>query len=1220
MAPGGASTPSMRALTARLKQIQLSLNDIHRFIQAFTESNNITEVEVRVEKLDELWESFSATMVEIYAHDEFKAEKISLEKERSEFSDRYYEIKSFLMDKIKELQKPQVLEQSFRAGEGTTSVTMEHVRLPQIKLHTFSGDIDEWLSFRDLFTSLIHWKADLPDVGKFHYLKGCLQGEPKGLIDPLPITAANYQVAWDTLLKRYNNSKQLRKRQVQALFKLPMLSKESGADLHILFEGFERIVQTLDQVIQPAEYKDLLLVNILTARLDPVTRRGWEEVSSTKKEDTLEDLCEFIQRRIQVLDSLPPKPVDTRGLGQLQQQPKPKAQSMKVNYGAQTSTGRCIACSSDHLLHQCNKFQGMAVSDRDGLVKLNGLCRNCLRSGHHAKDCQSKFSCRNCKGRHHTLVCFKPAKEKGSKVATVAGGNKSSNSEDQQGSSGLSTTQVATVAATETAAPAAAQQQSTQVLLATAVVVIEDDVGNRHPARALLDSGSEINFITERLSQRLQVTRNRVDISVAGIGQAATKVRQGIQAVLRSRVSDFSRELGYLVLPKVTVNLPTATVNTDTWTIPSGIQLADPMFFESNAVDIVLGIECFFDFFETGRRISLGANLPSLNESVFGWVISGGILEPNRSRHINCNVSSVVGLDELISRFWSCEEVDSGKVHSLEEKQCEDNYVNTVQRGSDGRYTVSLPKDEDAISRLGESKDIAYRRLQGTERRLDRDPSLREQYNAFMEEYVKLGHMREVDETELEVKRCYLPHHPVLKEASTTTKVRVVFDASCKTSSGVSLNDVLKTGTVLQEELRSIILRSRTWQIMIVSDVEKMFRQILIFLLERALQCILWRFSPAEVIKIYELNTVTYGTKSAPFLATRTLKQLAMDEEKTFPLAARAVLEDTYMDDVITGANDVETARELQIQLNKMMSAGGFQLRKWASNCPAALTGVPEENLAIRPSDGIDLDPDPAVKTLGLTWIPSTDMLRFQFTIPTLANGELLTKWNVLSMIATLFDPLGLLGPVITMAKIFMQRLWTILDGNGHTLDWDHPLPPTVGEAWRKFHEQLPLLNQLHIERCVLIPETVAVEIHCFSDASEKAYGACLYLRSTNAGGEVKVRLLSSRSKVAPLKCQSIPRLELCGALLGAQLFAKTSWKTNSGGEDLPGWRRTQTNGLDHRRYNQQERLKKKNVERLSQDAFPHSQSSTMSTFHDILSPGYCCNTTTSVYFMRDLS
>ncbi|XP_065085172.1 uncharacterized protein LOC135707297 [Ochlerotatus camptorhynchus] len=216
------------------------------------------------------------------------------------------------------------------------------------------------------------------------------------------------------------------------------------------------------------------------------------------------------------------------------------------------------------------------------------------------------------------------------------------------------------------------------------------------------------------MSQRLQVARNRVDISVAGIGQAATRFRQRIRAVLRSRVSDFSRELNYLVLPKVTVNLPTATVNTDTWTLPSGIQLADPTFFEPTVVDLVLGIECFFDFFEIGRRISLGEHLPTLNESVFGWIISGGSSEPNRSLHISCNISSLVGLDELISRFWFCEEVESGKVISLEEKQCEDYYVNTVQRGSDGGYTVSLPKVEDAISLLGESQDIAYRRLQGT--------------------------------------------------------------------------------------------------------------------------------------------------------------------------------------------------------------------------------------------------------------------------------------------------------------------------------------------------------------------------------------------------------------------------------------------------------------------------------------------------------------------------
>ncbi|XP_062703569.1 uncharacterized protein LOC134286024 [Aedes albopictus] len=1142
MAPFGGATkaPSMRALTARLKEIQLNFNDIYRFTQAFSDANSVTEVEIRLGKLDELWEGYSETMVEIFAHEDYNPEKASLEKERVEFSDQYYEVKSFLMDKIKEHQRPSGnLEQPVRAGDGASSNTSDHVRLPQIKLQTFNGDIDDWLSFRDLFTSLIHWKVDLPEVEKFHYLKGCLQGEPKALIDPLPITKANYQVAWDSLLKRYNNSKQLRKRQVQGLFKLPTLSKESGAELHILVEGFERIVQTLDQVVQPNEYKDLLLVNILTARLDPVTRRGWEEVSSTKAQDTLEDLFEFLRRRIQVLESLPPKSTDTKGVGQQQQQPKSRQPSMKASYSSaptQASRGRCIACSSDHLLFQCNEFQRMTVSNRDGLLRSHGLCRNCFRVGHQAKECQSKYSCRNCKGRHHTLVCFKQEKEREPKIAAVAGGNKPSNSKEPQESN----SQVANVAATETAVSAAALQHPTQVLLATAVVMIEDDVGNRFPARALLDSGSESNFITQRLSQRLQVHRDRVDISVAGIGQAATKVRQRIQAVLRSRVSDFSRELGFLVLPKVTVNLPTTAINTNRWTLPSGIQLADPTFFESSVVDLVLGIECFFEFFETGRRISLGEQLPALTESVFGWVVSGGISVPVRSLNISCNVSTLDNLEALITRFWSCEEVGTGKAYSPEEARCEKWFSSTVQREHSGRYTVALPRTEDAVLRLGESKDIAFRRLQGTERRLARDSSLREQYVAFMAEYLDLGHMRLIDEaSETSIKRCYLPHHPVVKEASTTTKVRVVFDASCKTATGVSLNDVLLVGPVVQEDLRAIILRCRTKQIMLVSDVEKMFRQIIVRPEDRPLQCILWRNSPSEDVHTFELNTVTYGTKPAPFLATRTLRQLALDEEGRFPLAARAAMEDTYMDDVITGANDVKTATELQGQLNTMLSGGGFQLRKWASNCPLALAGIPEENLAIRTPNGINLDPDPSVKTLGLTWFPSTDVLGFQFTIPALDADAIITKRTILSVIATLFDPLGLLGAVITTAKVFMQQLWTIRDENGHPLDWDQSVPPTVGEAWRNFHEQLPILNQPKIERCVIIPEAVAIEIHCFSDASEKAYGACLYVRSMNAVGKVKVQLLSSKSKIAPLKCQTIPRLELCGAVLGVELFQK---------------------------------------------------------------------------------
>ncbi|XP_058448941.1 uncharacterized protein LOC131428899 [Malaya genurostris] len=522
------------------------------------------------------------------------------------------------------------------------------------------------------------------------------------------------------------------------------------------------------------------------------------------------------------------------------------------------------------------------------------------------------------------LVYFKPERNKNPKVAVVA--------EDYgepavESPSNPSPTQVANLAASDMLITVAAYQYATQVILATAVVLIEDNTGNRLPARALLDSGSKSNFITERLVQRMQFSR--VDISILGIGQTKTKVKHRIRAVIRSRTSAFSRELGFLVLPKVTVNLPSTTINTDRWSIPTGIQLADPAFFESQVVDLVLGIEPFFKIFETGRRISNGEGLPTLNKSAFGWMICGGIANPSQSSHISCNVSTLEGLDEMLSRFWSCEEVELSNPLSPEEKRCEELFLQSVHRNANGRYTAALLKREDIFSRLGESRDIAYRRLQRTERRLAKNLGLRDQYSAFMEEHVSLGHMRKVDDASSgSVKRCYLLHHPVIKESSTTTKVRVVFDASCKTSSGTSLNDVLLVGPVIQDDLRSIILRSRTKQIMLVSDVEKMFRQINVCQEDRALQCILWRKRPTDKVDRYELGTVTYGTKSAPFLATRIPHQLASEEEERYPLAARAVINNTYMDDVITGADDIDIAIKLQAQLESMMAKGGFRLRK----------------------------------------------------------------------------------------------------------------------------------------------------------------------------------------------------------------------------------------------------------------------------------------------------
>ncbi|XP_050064174.1 uncharacterized protein LOC126553022 [Aphis gossypii] len=181
----------------------------------------------------------------------------------------------------------------------------------------------------------------------------------------------------------------------------------------------------------------------------------------------------------------------------------------------------------------------------------------------------------------------------------------------------------------------------------------------------------------------------------------------------------------------------------------------------------------------------------------------------------------------------------------------------------------------------------------------------------------------------------YMPHHSVVRADSTTTKTRVVFDASCKTDLGTSLNDILVKGPIIQDELICIISRFRTHKYAMPADIEKMYRQILISEENRSLQTILWRSQPSDKLKEYCLNTITYGTSPASYLATACLEKLAQECEEKAPLASRAIKSDFYMDDLLTGANTIADAVNLREEVINTMNSAGFVLRKWISNEPA---------------------------------------------------------------------------------------------------------------------------------------------------------------------------------------------------------------------------------------------------------------------------------------------
>ncbi|GFU69754.1 integrase catalytic domain-containing protein [Trichonephila clavipes] len=226
-----------------------------------------------------------------------------------------------------------------------------------------------------------------------------------------------------------------------------------------------------------------------------------------------------------------------------------------------------------------------------------------------------------------------------------------------------------------------------------------------------------------------------------------------------------------------------------------------------------------------------------------------------------------------------------------------------------------------------------------------------------------------------------------------------------------------------------------------------------------------------EPIKTFELSTVTYGTTSAPFLATRTLKQLALVEAENFPLGSSVVMSDMYIDDVLTDSSEI--------------------------------------------------------KVLGVYWNPKHDCFSFRVKIDL---HELNTKQDVLSTIARIYNPLGLLGPVVAKAKIFLQKSRML------KIDWTDLLPDTINREWRQFVESLQVVNDININRCIVVEQPEVIELHGFSDASQSAYGAVVYSKSITSDRKMLVHLIASKSRVAPTKQTTIPRLELCAAVLLAKL------------------------------------------------------------------------------------
>ncbi|XP_055633126.1 uncharacterized protein LOC129773538 [Toxorhynchites rutilus septentrionalis] len=1120
-------------LTLR-RSLLSTLETVKAFMDNYEEERDFPQVPVWLEILDQAFQDCLKVQSEIEKMDNGDAPLVKHLQERHQFQSRYCATKGWLMNR-----RLLDLNSTINVHDATPAQpTSFHLRLPKIDLPKFDGDYSRWLGFRDTFKSMVHDVKDIPLVAKLQFLLQSLEGEARTPYETVDIVAANYVITWEALLKRYDNKRFLTKQLYRTLHDLAPIRKESAQDLHHLVDDFQRHVKALAKLGELVETWDTPLICMLSYKMDPATLRAWEEYAAKSDNVGYEACIEFLYQRIRILQTVSTEiqhrsqaaPAKVAGPHSFSKKlPTTKAVANSATASSRPSPPSCIACPEKHLLFQCSAFQRMTVEQRRELISQKRLCWNCFKSSHIARRCDSKYTCRHCHERHHTLL------------------HKSSSDPAAQSTPQYPTQQANShgsgILVPEVSVPAHSSSPST-VFLSTVSLWIEDRFGRQHSARALIDSGSQSNFISKKLARRLCLQSDRVRVPIAGIGETTVTVTQSVISTIHSKNNEFSSKLEFLVLPNPTSELPTSNVDISMWKIPSNFPLADPAFNVSSPIDLLLGIEQFHEYIMSGRII-LGKGCPVLFETVFGWAVIGRCYGTTPPTTPVCHIATTRNLESLLERFWELESLQSDRIYSAKEIACEELYQGTTTRKSDGRYVVSLPKSQDPYIQLGESRAIAERRLLCLERKLERDASVKEAYHEFLEEYSRLGHMRRLeDPVDNSIYHYYLPHHPVFKASSTTTKVRVVFDASCRTSSGSSLNDLLLVGPIVQEDLQSIKLRFRTKPIGLVADIEKMFRQIAVCRNDQPLLRILFRQKPTDPISTYELQTVTYGTSSASFLSTRTLVQLATDEGENFPMAKKAVLEDFYVDDLISGASTPEEDVELRRQLSAMLQSAGFPLRKWASNSSAVLAEIPSEELAIQPV--YEFADEQSVSTLGLIWEPHSDTLRFriQLTPPAVE----LTRRNVLSYIAKIYDPLGLAGPVISTAKQFMQRLWALKNNDGNSYAWDDPLPTRIQDEWKAFHYQLNLVSDVRIPRFVSVAGATSFELHFFSDASERAYGTCVYMRSEDQRQNVVVHLLAAKSRVTPLKTRhSIARLELCAAVLSTDLFLKViaSLKSN---------------------------------------------------------------------------
>ena len=1011
-------------------------------------------------------------------------------------------------------------------------------KVSALAIPKFDGKIQNWLPFWQEYEYAIHKKIDMVDAVKMVYLK-------QAVIDPglhttisdLGIEEGSYAAAIKLLHNRYEKPRVMHRllcenlRDLKTRYKVGLTELADSAQ-HVLL-GLTRLKKLgISEVI----------TSLVESAMGPELKEQWLNFSASFKETPpAEKIIEFLRMRADREDSNAiskpnyhdkPKPKSSKKKGLVAGTPvasppsgspvvaTPSTAPKAAPTGTYNSSQRkefapckyaCSLCPEKHYCFHCNMFKSFSTKQRKDHVTANNLCVNCLKPNHTAEQCRSLYKCSVCQAKHNSML-----HEDSAALASPALGLASASGTIPDG------------------------------LLMTANVLVTGSNGVTTTARAFIDGGSSVTLISNKLKTALALKPTGQNMSIDGVAGFIGETQHPVVKLTLSSPRDktWERQITAISMPKVIRDLPLKDASI-TVGMPhlQNLVLADPLYHEVGPVDMLLGLDVFPHIFKTGKEEG-PPNTPVAWDTVFGWTVLGMYNDEGCAKAISASTLIVDPLsaqdtsDQMLFHLWKSEEQQRPEqtMFSTEEERVEEHFAQTHEYlTEERRYRVTLPKTLGDLT-LGESRGRALFRAQANEKSLIKKPRWNE-FQQVMEEYVTLKHAVAVSPQDIASPlsgHYYMPVHSVIKETSTSTKVRAVFDASAPSATGISLNDLLAVGPTLQPTLVSTLLKFRSYSTAISGDISKMYREILLSPEDRPLHRFLWRKEVTEPWQDWEMQRVTFGVTSSPYLAIKTLIQIALDHGQAYPQAQKHIRESFYVDDFFGGADTDKEAVVLRRQINEIFSQGGFTIKKWRSSSPQVLKTVPSELQEKIPNQKL-LDSHSACypKALGLVWDSRKDEMATNVEV---SEGYASTKRGLASDIAKTFDVLGWLSPVILEMKILYRSLWQ------KNLGWDQEVPLELRHQHKRWRDELPLLADIRLPRHYYQGRKPAeVTLHGFSDASCKAFSAVVYLRAAYESGPPSSALVFSKTRVAPLVERTIPELELCGAHLLAKVLKTVS-------------------------------------------------------------------------------